>query len=427
MENSVNSKLKTVLYIEDEPNNRLVLKKLLEPKGYRVFEADDGLLGIEIALKENIDLILLDINMAGMNGYEIATRIKATDKIKDIPLVAFTANVMRKSREKALISGCDGYLTKPIDGNNFFIRLDEYLNGKKDFIPPEMIPELMKEYNLQLVEHLEKEIRELKRANDDLKELDKLKSDFISIASHELRTPLVTIIGYIGLLLSKRLGNIEPEHEKILKVVERNSKRLERIVKDIFTLSLIENEIPFMEIRNVSPITIIESILEDVALILAERELEAKFNIEGEIPVIECDEDKISQTISNIVNNAIKFTENGGQIIVTIKYPSLKVVEKFGFDPTLYIEITVEDTGIGIPKDKLNKIFDKFVELADIEKHHSSETEFMGGGTGLGLSICKGLVEKHNGFIWAENREIKGTAIMIILPLKIKNNVAFIG
>nr|HPO51190.1 response regulator [Spirochaetota bacterium] len=266
-------KTKTILYIEDEPGNRLLLKKLLELKGYKVLEAEDGLSGIEIALREKIDLILLDINMAGMNGYEIATKIKNTESLKDIQLVAFTANVMKRSREKALISGCDGYLTKPIDGNNFIMRLEEYLNGRKDFIPQEMIPELMKEYNFQLVEHLEKEIRELKRANEDLKQIDKIKSDFISIASHELRTPLVTIIGYLGLLLSKRLGNIEPEHEKILKVVERNSKRLERIVKDIFTLSLIENEIPFMEIRNVDPIGVIESILEDVALILAEREI----------------------------------------------------------------------------------------------------------------------------------------------------------
>ncbi|HOV15613.1 MAG TPA: hybrid sensor histidine kinase/response regulator, partial [Spirochaetota bacterium] len=423
MDYNFEKKSKTILYIEDEPTNRLLLKKILEPKGYKIFEAEDGLSGIEIALKEKIDLILLDINMAGMNGYEIATRIKNTDKIKDIQLVAFTANVMKRSREKALISGCDGYLTKPIDGNNFVIRLEEYLNGKKDFIPQDMIPELMKEYNVQLVEHLEKEIRELKRANDDLKQLDKLKSDFISIASHELRTPLVTIIGYVGLLLSKRLGHIEPEHEKILKVVERNSKRLERIVKDIFTLSLIENQIPFMEIRNTNPINIIESILEDVALVLAEREIEAKLNIEGEIPTIECDEDKISQTISNIMNNAIKFTQNGGVIDVSVKYPSLKVVEKFGLDPTLYVEIKIEDTGIGIPKDKLNKVFEKFVELADIEKHHSSETEFMGGGTGLGLSICKGIVEKHNGFIWAENREVKGTSMMIILPLKIKDHL----
>jgi signal transduction histidine kinase len=420
------NKTKNILYIEDEPVNRLVLKKMLEPKGFMVFEANDGLTGIDIALKEHIDLILLDINMSGMNGYEIATRIKSTDKIKDIPLVAFTASIMKKSRDKALISGCDGYLTKPIDGQSFLIRLNEYLEGKKDFIPPDMIPELMKEYNIQLVEHLEKEIKELKRANEDLKELDKLKSDFISIASHELRTPLVTIIGYIGLLLSKRIGNISSEHEKVLKVVERNSKRLERTVRDIFTISLIENKIPFLEIRNANPISIIESVLEDVALVLAERELEAKFNISGDIPDIECDEDKIAQVINNLINNSIKFTEDGGHIDVNIRYPSINATQKYGLDPDMYIEIIVEDTGIGIPENKLDRIFEKFVELADIEKHHSSETEFMGGGAGLGLSICFGIVKEHHGYIWAENRDIKGSRMVIVLPVK-KDNISCIS
>jgi signal transduction histidine kinase len=415
-------KIKKLLYIEDEPINRLVLKKMVEPRGYLVYEADDGLSGIDIAMKEDIDLILLDINMSGMNGYEIATRIKSIEKLKNIPLVAFTASIMKKSRDKALISGCDGYLTKPIDGLNFIKKIEEYLNGKKDFIPPEMIPELMKEYNIQLVEHLEKEIKELKRANEDLKELDKLKSDFISIASHELRTPLVTIIGYIGLLLSRRIGPLSAEHEKVLKVVERNSKRLERTVRDIFTISLIENNIPFLEVRNVNPVTIIESVLEDVALILAERELEAKFHIDGDIPDIECDEDKISQVMHNLINNSIKFTEDGGQIDVVCKYPSENVTSRYGLDPDKYIEIFVEDTGIGIPENKLDRIFDKFVELADIEKHHSSDTEFMGGGAGLGLPICYGIVKEHRGYIWAENKNSKGAKIIIILPVRINND-----
>jgi len=414
---------KSILYIEDEPVNRLVLRKIMEPRGYKVFDAEDGLSGIELAMQNHIDLILLDINMAGMNGYEIATKLKSIEKLKDIPLVAFTANVMKRSREKALISGCDGYLTKPIDGINFINKIEEYLNGKKDFIPPEMIPELMKEYNIQLVEHLEKEIRELQRANQDLKDIDKLKSDFISIASHELRTPLVTIIGYVGLLLSKRLGDIAPEHEKILKVVERNSKRLEKIVKDIFTISLIENKIPFLEIRNVNIKNLIESIIEDNALILEERQLKVKFNIDGKIPDIECDEQKISQLISNLLNNSIKFTEDGGNIEIILSYPSRKVVEKYGLDPDLYAEVIVEDTGIGIPKNKLIKVFDKFVELTDVEKHHSSETEFMGGGAGLGLSICSGIAKEHGGYIWAENKEPKGTKMVVILPLKVKESM----
>ena len=153
MENNIK---KTILYIEDESDNRELLKKMLTAKGYNYFEAEDGLSGIEIALKEKIDLIILDINMSGMTGYEIATKIKNIPKLKEIPLVAFTGNVINNAKERALISGCEGFMTKPINGTTFFEKLNEYMNGKKDFIPPEMIPELVQEYNIELVNHLEK-------------------------------------------------------------------------------------------------------------------------------------------------------------------------------------------------------------------------------------------------------------------------------
>jgi signal transduction histidine kinase len=407
-----------ILYIEDDQTNRLLVRKILEPLGFEITEAEDGLSGIERAENNQYSLILLDINLTGMNGFEIATRIKSIDHCKSTPLIALTASVMKNTKDKALISGCDGYITKPINGVKFPGQLQSYIDGKRDKLDTDQVTELMKDYTLDLVGHLEKEIRELKRANEDLRELDKMKSDFISIASHELRTPLVTIIGYVGLLLTRRLGDLPPEQEKVLSVVERNAKKLEKIVKDIFTLSLIENKIPFMEIRLNNPVNMVETVLEDYALVLAERDLDAVINKEGEIPDIECDNDKITQVISNLVNNSIKYTENGGQITITVRYPSISIIEKFGMDGADYIEFLIDDTGIGIPEDKLLKIFDKFVELADIEKHHTSDKEFMGAGTGLGLSICKGIIERHRGFIWAQNIPSGGTRLSIVIPVK---------
>lgn len=421
-----NKSKKCILYIEDDANSRLLLKRIIENNDYSLTEASDGFEGLELAENKLFDLILLDINMAGMNGYEIATRIKSMEKYRNIPLVALTANVMKNTRDMALISGCDGYLTKPINPVEIINLIREYMNGKRENIPSDRFPSLMREYNLQLVSHLEKEIKELKRANADLKEIDKLKSDFISLASHELRTPLVTIIGYVGLLLTSRLGELPDQHNKVLKVVERNAKRLEKIVKDMFTISLIENKIPFMEIKNTNPIKLIETVLEDIALTIEERQLETSISTNGEIPSIECDEEKITQVISNILKNSIKYTKDGGNIDINLQYPSKKIVEKLGYDANNYLDIIIEDTGIGIPTDKINKIFDKFIELADIEQHHTSEKEFMGGGIGLGLSISRGIVERHNGYIWAENRDPKGTRLVIILPLTITDSYAFI-
>lgn len=157
--------------------------------------------------------------------------------------------------------------------------------------------------------------------------------------------------------------------------------------------------------------------MEDQALILADRELEAKLIIDGVIPEIECDPDRISQVVSNILNNSIKYTENGGSIYLTIKYPSDSISRISQLDHNQYLDIIIEDTGIGIPESKFIKVFEKFVELSDIEKHHSSDTEFMGGGTGLGLPICKAIIEQHKGYIWAEKREERGTRLTVILPI----------
>lgn len=419
-----------LLYIEDDYNSRLLLRKALSDSGYEIVEKEDGLSALEL-LRENhdFDLILLDINIAGMNGFEVATRIKSMDKYKTVPLVALTASLLKNSRELALISGCDGYLTKPIMPDRIDSLIKEYIDGKKELVPTDRMMDFMREYNLQLVSHLESEIKELKKANEELKELDKLKSNFISLASHELRTPLMTIIGYLGLLLSKDGRESIEQNMKILQIIERNAKRLEKIVKDMFTMSLLENRIPFMEIRNVNPITIIESVIEDLRFIFSQRDISYSIDVTGDIPYIECDEEKITQVISNLVRNAVKFTENNGTIKAKISYPSESVERLYGHNKNNYIEISIADTGVGIPDEKASKIFDKFPGIQNIENHHTSDFEFMGGGMGLGLSISKGIVERHNGYIWFEKNSPKGSIFFVVLPVKLSDeqeNFSFI-
>jgi len=416
-----------ILYIDDEEYNLVLMEKIFKNTQYNLLKAIDGLEGIDIARKNKLDLIILDINMSGMTGYETATKLKAIDNVKDVPLLALTANSTARARDLALISGCDGFIKKPIIPDRILSDVKDYIAGKREIIDRDKQIELMKQYNLELVEHLEREIKDLRNANTDLKDLDKLKSDFITIASHELRTPLVTIVGYIGLLLSKRISPLTPEVEKMLKVVERNVHKLQFRVQDMLTISYIEKKVPFLKLMKVNPISIAENILEDNALVLAERTLVAKLRIRGEIPEIECDSEKVEQVLSNVFNNAIKYTEDFGMIEISVCYPSAMINEKYELDPYKYVDILVEDNGIGVPENKLEMIFGKFIELASVDMHHSSEHDFMGCGTGLGLSISRGIIESHCGFIWAKNREPKGTTIAIVLPKVIENKSAFIN
>lgn len=157
-----------VLYIEDNPANKLLVKRILESEGYIVLEAEDGLSGIEAARQGLPDLILMDINIPGMDGYEATTKLKSLEELSQIPIVAVTAKVMRGDRERALTAGCDGYIEKPIDIDRFPQQIEEYFKGKKEAVPAEHETHYLREYSQKLVGRLEDKIKELEIKNQRL-------------------------------------------------------------------------------------------------------------------------------------------------------------------------------------------------------------------------------------------------------------------
>jgi len=175
---------KQVLYIEDNPASRLLVKRLLNAQGFEVIEADNGIDGYEMAIKCRPDLIIVDLNLPGLTGYEVATKLKATGKTKDIPIIALTAYAMDGDREKALVAGCDGYMEKPIDVDSFVVRVAEYLGGKREAPAREAETKYLREYSLSLVGRLEANIRELQRKNEQLENYQKkMQEVYIGIIS----------------------------------------------------------------------------------------------------------------------------------------------------------------------------------------------------------------------------------------------------
>ncbi|HUK55253.1 MAG TPA: HD domain-containing phosphohydrolase [Nitrospiria bacterium] len=165
-----------ILYVEDNPENVLLIRRVLEAKGYEVLEAENGMTGIAMAEREHPDLILMDINLPDMDGYAAATKIKNTKGLEAIPIVALTANVMKGDRERTLTAGCDGYIAKPIDVSTFAGQVETFLKGLKESVSPEDEKVYLKEHSVRLVEHLEERIRELTEANEQRqRSLDKLE------------------------------------------------------------------------------------------------------------------------------------------------------------------------------------------------------------------------------------------------------------
>jgi signal transduction histidine kinase len=250
-------------------------------------------------------------------------------------------------------------------------------------------------------------IEELERDKMELKELDKLKSAFLANISHELRTPMNSIIGYTELLLDKVDGPITEEQEKSLEKVKENSKHLKQLIDDILNISKLESAKVELEVKELSMKWLIDSVIPTFEPLIRQKGLILTINLNEHLPVVYGDEDKIKQILVNLLSNAVKFTHKGGITITSRPYEhSIKPGEL-----PLFIEVCVEDTGIGIKEDDLNKIFDKFfqIDFTYIRRYE---------GTGLGLSIAKGLVKLHRGIIWVTSKSGEGSKFCFTLPLK---------
>lgn len=236
------------------------------------------------------------------------------------------------------------------------------------------------------------------------KEVEKIKNNFLSNVSHELRTPLIAIEKSLSLILSKATGEISPDQEQFLSVAERNLKRLTLLINDLLDLSKFEAGKMTLKIEPASIGKIIEEAVRTFDSWAKQKSIKLEAKAPEALPEITADANRIIQVINNLLSNAIKFTPNNGSI----------AVEAIALPGKDEIEVSVTDTGIGIAKENLAKIFDKFYQVDEIAANGV-------GGTGIGLSVSKEIVELHGGKIWAES-EKSGTKFIFTLPLKKNTN-----
>ena len=255
--------------------------------------------------------------------------------------------------------------------------------------------------------------RELQLAQYSMERLDRSKSDFISIAAHELKTPLTLIEGYAAMIRDLFPKN---EHESmgpiLVKGIDNGTKRLREIIDDMIDVSLIDNNILTLTFQPLWVNRLLGTLREELKGIVSQRKQSLVIHdFDGCDEMTFGDSERIYQALRNILTNAIKYTPDGGQITVDgRKLPG-------------FMEIVIEDTGIGIDPDDHAVIFEKFGRLGNVSLHSSGKTKFKGGGPGLGLPITKGLIEAHGGTIWVESEgydEVKcpGTIFHVLLPLR---------
>ncbi|MBN2599113.1 MAG: PAS domain-containing sensor histidine kinase, partial [Candidatus Thermoplasmatota archaeon] len=248
-----------------------------------------------------------------------------------------------------------------------------------------------------------RDITQRREIEDELKKNERLKTEFMNIAAHELRSPVTPIKGYLDLIIHDNESN-----EKIknwAKISLRNAERLLKLVNDILDVSRLDSDTMRFDMEKIDLVEFLNEIVEDVKPAIMNKKLEFFVNIPSPLPHIIGDKNRLSQVLKNLIGNALKFTDCGSI--------SLNVEKKDN-----HIQIAVIDTGIGISKDELRKIFTKFYQAYTGEDRNNE-------GTGLGLFISKEIIKKHNGEIWAESEIGKGSRFIIQLPFVYKMIVDF--
>lgn len=252
----------------------------------------------------------------------------------------------------------------------------------------------MQKATLNILSDMNETRKELQKANMELKKLDELKSDFVSHVSHELRTPLAIIKESIEIVRDGTVGSINKEQLDFLETAKRSMDRLVRLINSVLDLQKLESGRMEFNFSYYDLGQLVREVHKSYALLVRDKDLSFDIHIEDGLPFVKFDREKIIQVLSNLISNALKFTLKGG-IALSV------------YQDDNCVKVAVKDTGEGIKKELIQKLFGKFVQLANKI-----------GGSGLGLAFCKDIIDAHKGKIWMESEPGVGTTVFFILPLE---------
>lgn len=353
-----------ILIVDDTINNiRLLCEMLQAQKELRINVARDGLEALEICDKVNIDLILMDVQMPRMNGFETSKILKSKPATQNIPIIFLTAQNDKEHILKAFEIGAVDYVTKPFSNYELISRINTHLE--------------LKQHQDHLTELVEKRTKDLTEALEKIKANARAKDEFLATMSHEIRTPMNGIQG-ISLLLSDT--NLDETQREYLDMMRHSSDYLRHIIDDIFEYTLIHTGDIKVHHELISPKEFFEESIKVFKFRAQEKCLDFKLDISSNMPrFLTLDAVKLRSVIDHILSNALKFTSIGG----------VKVsIECLDDGSSLYMSFT--DSGIGISKENVKRIFEKFTQVDS-----SDSREFQ--GTGLGLALCRDLIELMGG------------------------------
>jgi len=356
-----------ILHIEDEPANRLLVRKLLSAAGHEVVDAEDGLAGVRLACAQRPDLVLVDLNIPGLDGFEVTLRLRGEASLAGVPIVAITAE---GDRETSLAVGCDGFIQKPIDARTFAKLIGKYLQGARERSPAANDPERLRQQSQRIVGHLEEKISELSAANARLRELDAARTEFYRNITHELATPMTPIVGYVKLLKDGELGPLSKPQQKAMSAMDDCVRRLRATLGNLLDVTGLETGRMRFVHQDYDFLDTTRRAIAQAADRLAESGLSLVEELpRGPFPAWG-DAERLQRAVIHLLDNACKFTPAGGTVGVRVRALSS------GY------EVCVADTGCGVASDRIERVFEPFFQVdGSVTREHE--------GVGVGLAIAR--------------------------------------
>ncbi len=371
--NSEDERDTCILIVDDDIDNVNILLDFLDKAGFRTMVSTDGVTAVDQAVQNKPDIILLDVMMPGLDGFETCRFLKKNEEVRDIPVIFMTALTETVNKVKGFEAGGVDYITKPFDVEEVLVRIKTHMT-------------------IQKLQH------QILEKNLELRELNASKDKFFSILAHDLRNPMAVFLSF-----SKLLNNIEKMNKKELalyiKQFQESATNLFALLDNLLTWSRLQRGLVEFSPKALKIYTLVNWNIKLLEPYIWQKKIVIK-NFVGDNIFINADENMVNSIIRNLISNAVKFNNTGGTIEIKAEQGDLDV------------HIIISDTGIGIAQSVLPNLF----RIDSRTKQPGTMDE---RGTGLGLILCKEFTEKNGGKIWIESEPGAGTIVHLTLPLSV--------
>ncbi|MDJ1176319.1 response regulator [Roseofilum capinflatum] len=410
-----------ILIVDDNPTNLKVLSDALQDLGWEILVAVDGESAIEQVEYAKPDLILLDVMMPGIDGFETCRRLKSSPSTQDIPIIFTTALGEIEDKMRGFALGAVDYITKPFRQEEVLARINVHLQMRlltqnlekqnqqlhHEIEERQLVEAALKEMTEELEKRVKSRTLELQLAKEEADRANCAKSDFLARMSHELRTPLNAILGFAQVL--KKEDSKNPKNRQYLDIIIHSGEHLLQLINNILELSKIEAGKSELNEVNIDLWQLLKSIEKMLSLKAESKQLTLRFNrLDTVDRFVKADEGKIRQVLINLIDNSIKFTEQGWIEVEVDQY--CPEDEPEGEREKSSLMFKIKDTGVGIDSKDVDNLFDVFFQTNQGMKNNQ--------GTGLGLPITREFIKLMGGDIWVSSTLGEGTEFEFYIPVK---------